>query len=230
MTTSPAASDKGRRDFAWTIRKQWVGSTQRLITLLCDRIPLAFANTTQEAQEAAARAEREYLEPSDFDPAQAEDAMWHATDAYIDYMSEVHDLEQAHRNLAAAGLYHLFEHQLGQMLAFLDGAARQYLDLEKAEKSLAAAGISVQPPLTIGAMNELRLLANTVKHGEGRSSNDLKILRASLFDTDAFGDGMRLEPLAGHGIRLDVEQLRAYGATIVKYWVAIADQLDPPCL
>lgn len=93
-------------------------------------------------------------------------------------------LRQTMLNLLATGLFHLAEQQLavlGQDAGFENRQPKSTTleDVVKWYKStlrLDLRSLSEWP-----LIDELRLVANTAKHAEGKSSDDLRILRPELF-------------------------------------------------
>jgi hypothetical protein len=229
MTTAIAA--QGGAQWANTIRARFITGIERFMLFSCERIP-ALIDTmhADEGKEAARKGERRWLDETGGNPEHAEDAMWLGVEAYLDHVDETFPLEQSYRNLAAAGIYHLFEQQLALLVPNLHGGmvpgGAKSSDFVQVFNT---AGLNC-PELTGGPIQELRLLANAIKHGEGRSSEELRSLRPDLLERDWFGDRKldpKLEePLAGQGIIIRMDQVRAYGAAIVAFWANLADQLE----
>jgi hypothetical protein len=80
-------------------------------------------------------------------------------------------------------------------------------------------------------LNELHLVANTVKHGDGRSSDKLKALNPALFKdpNDPLPQfyGLPLRPLVGEGLRLTSDHFNAYKACVENFWSELTDALLP---
>ena len=112
------------------------------------------------AKEAAATTNEKY--PGD-DDSIAEQASEH----YAECFEALSDVRQGMVNLLAVGLYHLFEQQQK-----LTTGSR-----ESAAKFKCA-----------GKIYELRMAANTIKHGEGDSAKKLARLRPDLFRDPAFSE------------------------------------------
>lgn len=110
----------------------------------------------------------------------AEDAHDHSADWYEMMAS----LRQSMRNLLAAGLFHLLEQQLAALCR--DGGFRA-APPRKTKLDLVADWYREYLRLdfkTLGSwavINELRLVANAVKHGEGAATRQLRAFRPELF-------------------------------------------------
>jgi hypothetical protein len=81
-------------------------------------------------------------------------------------------------------------------------------------------------------IDELRLVANVVKHGEGTSAEDLRKIRADLFvyptlRKDRAGVGtLRIEAsLFGHDFFVTKEEFETYHKGSVAFWTELADAL-----
>jgi hypothetical protein len=81
-------------------------------------------------------------------------------------------------------------------------------------------------------IEELRLVANVVKHGEGGSAGDLRKIRADLFVYPTFrkdktGVGrLRIERrLFGHDFFVTKEEFERYQKGSVAFWTELADEL-----
>jgi hypothetical protein len=168
----------------------------------------------------------------------AEDAHDHA----LGWYEMMRSLRQTMLNLLAAGLFHLTEQQLAQLgndacfdsrrpkSAAIDDIARWYqsvlhLDLKQLSRW----------PL----IDELRLVANTAKHAEGKSCDELRNLRPELFCDPAFAkiyQGMGIKdyfenrlvsaPLAGEDLYVSEEELQKYAEGVEGFFRQIAGHFD----
>lgn len=83
-----------------------------------------------------------------------------------------------------------------------------------------------------GLIDELRLVANVVKHGEGESADDLRIKRPDLFVYLSFRDEeirigtRRIETvLFGQDLYVTTDELVRYHKGSVAFWTELADAL-----
>ena len=101
-----------------------------------------------------------------------------------DWWEMMTSLRQSMLNLLSAGLFHLVEQQLS--LLSRDGMFR---GLHAADTKLDAVktwyqvelGIAFEALASWSVIDEMRLVANTVKHGEGSSAANLRKLNPALF-------------------------------------------------
>jgi len=149
-------------------------------------------------------------------------------------------LRQASLCLYAVGLFHLLEQQLADIC--IDGAftAKPPADTKLSELVTWYADnfrINLKSLRGWHAVDELRLLANTVKHGDGSSARKLRELRPELFEDPTLREfapdhpGMYTVnkvgiPLAGRDLFLTDAQFQAYGVAVRLLLEGIAEHFD----
>ena len=145
----------------------------------------SFANLDNRANEEANEYFRrvgahagEYADQADI----ADDAQQYQT---------MSSLRQAVLNLMASGLYHLFEQQFAESCR--DGSFD--VDPPRDTQLRIVAnwyrdhfGLDVETLRNWDAVDELRLVANSVKHSEGRSMQQLRARRPEIFTNPIFAD------------------------------------------
>ena len=165
----------------------------------------------------------------DIDPA---DLAEKARDAGIDYYMMVSRVKQSLLNVSATSLYHLFEQQLLFFLRreILHPSEENDIDVIKIsifKERCLQHNIDVEKFSSWQTINEMRLVANTVKHAEGKSAIDLRKIRPDLFRNPILekfgpklGGGFRhlYMPLAGEDLYLSIEDLKKYGEAIARFW------------
>lgn len=112
------------------------------------------------------------------------------------------------------------------------------INREEFKKRLASFGISIEALSAWSKVKELEVVANAVKHAEGRSADELRSLRPDLFDHPAiqkysfFNFGISRPhvymPLAGKDIYLTIDDLYAYSSALVSFWEELADNIGRP--
>ena len=124
------------------------------------------------------------------------------------------NVRQGMLNLLAVFLWHLFEQQWKRIEAH--SIERQFQTPSHPEDH---------------SLKELRYAANAIKHGDGRSAQELADIRPDLFQTphwesangepaspSAFGPPRPLMPLAGEGIYIGSKDLSNWLDSVVAYW------------
>jgi hypothetical protein len=104
------------------------------------------------------------------------------------------------------------------------------------ERLIRDYGINVENFISWPKVNELRLVANTVKHADGASCNNLKSLRPDLFDSPRLeGDAstfdlvkMRevFQPLIGEDLYVNRDEFANYVSTVKQFWEELANAFD----
>src|SRR6266540_3091309 len=131
----------------------------------------------------AHQVERKALEQTaahedDDDPSAFYDA---AFNEGLEFYMSMRNTRQGLINALAVGLYHLFEQQLCEFCRLLAREPEAELDGEKAKTKLKDLGIDVKKLSDWSSIDDLRLLANCVKHAEGKSRKKLYQRRPDLF-------------------------------------------------
>ncbi|MDX2262921.1 MAG: hypothetical protein SFU84_14605 [Gemmatimonadales bacterium] len=143
-----------------------------------------------------------------------------ARDQAVDFYVSLRQLEQSLVNLLAAGLYHLFE----QHRRRLRGMTAKDVDaMMKASSHW-------------GKVNELRLVANAVKHGSAESARALHAVRPDLLvDPIILQTGLKkralervpgvIVPLGGDDLFLSQDDLEGYRDALYGLWQEMASKL-----
>ena len=208
----------------------------RQVTMFVENVENRILPTFDDIENEAEKVENDELDKlcsscasSDTDPA---DLAERAHDAGLDYFMIVSGIKQSLLNISAAILYHLFEQQLLFFLRreILDPSERTDLNLIKVcifKKRCLQHSIDIEIFLSWQKIDELRLVANAVKHGVGSSAIELHKKRPDLFtnpiskmhlpklNTDYYDLYL---PLAGEDLYLSIEDLKNYADAIPTFW------------
>ena len=195
------------------VRSAFVQQVTSLGDLAVKRLLATFANIADEANAVADETFRRLgAQPGEGDMG---DVAEEAQDAGIDHYHTLSMLEQAVKNLLAAGLYHVFEQQ-------------QKVFEELTRRRLGGI-IDLSAFPSWGKVDELRLVTNTVKHAEGSSARQLRARRPELFVSPLLAEtGIRprpepvKQPLAGEDLYVREEDLEDYSAALVSLWEEVA--------
>ena len=146
-------------------------------------------------------------------------------------------------NLFAVGLYHMFEQQLFMfyrkeiLTKEQEDNFDRFYKIEKVEKGLRESGIDITYISSWLKIKELGLVAHTVKHADGPSTQSLKSHRPDLFInpnpvskgflTDQFIISSQVfQPLTGKDLFVTISDLSSYVAGIKQFWFELADALE----
>ena len=151
----------------------------------------------------------------------------------------MYGIRQGMLNLFAAALYHTFE----QQVMFFH--RKNVLDLDEEndpkkfkpkvfQRRLKESGIDIKNFACWSKIDELRLVANTVKHAEGPSSDRLRDIRSEmfinpLFSQDPFslqGFDSVFQPLVGDDLYVSLQDIRDYCDHLVQFWEELVDVMQ----
>jgi len=172
-----------------------------------------------------------YFEEDYLDAAEA--AAEHAREEALAYYDTLSAMHLATLNLYAAGLYHLTEqHLINLCLQILDQHGRDELHFgQVVEWFQSDLAIDLKALSSWTRVSELRALANSIKHGEGRSAEELRALRPDLFvhpqfrseaHSDTWSIGRIRKPLFGEDIYLSREEFAGYHVATLTFWDELA--------
>lgn len=231
---------------AWRIRQtalpfvrvygQWV--EERIVPLADQLTPMADAVEEQVYEQLMSRPVAE-----DYSGDGSEEAEY-AFDVGLTFYQTLTDMYQGTLNLFAAGLFHVIEQRLADLTR--DGA----IDIEGPDTTLRNVvgwyqqhfGLNLTSFRSWPLIDELRLVANTIKHAEGQSATQLRAVRAELFVSPrlranphaaSFDMPVHL-PLAGDGLYVTGGDFRNYHRAaeglfdwLVQHFESNADEFYP---
>jgi hypothetical protein len=228
----------------WLYTSDFIQTIDYYAKSLHEKVLPSFSDIAEEAD----RVEKETANQlSSFDPA---DIAEHVIDAGVDFTLMAHGVVQGIINMFTAGLYHLFEQQLlwlyRQELLWewfrqvppVNLLNKDLLTVVQAQKRLLQ---DYKIDLTVftswSTLEELRLVANVVKHADGRSCDDLKQRRLDLFIHPTMKDETLLDdsilrrrpvyqPLSGEDIYISPEEFTRYVEATKKFWQEFAEAVD----
>ena len=215
------------------IRNQFI----RQATMFVENVETRILPTFNDIENEAKKVEEQEWDKlcsscvsPDTDPA---DLAEKARDAGIEYYLMVSGVRQALLNVSAGTLYHLFEQQLlfflrREILHPSEENNSNLIKIPVFKKRVLQHNIDIEKFSSWRTINEMRLVANTVKHAEGKSAVELRKIRPDLFKNPILkkfeffklpvNSRTLFMPLAGEDIYLSIEDLKNYGETIVKFW------------
>jgi len=183
--------------------------------------------------------------PSDGSEDPSVFAEWVQDHAVSRYM-ELSGVLQGATNMAAVMLWHTLEQQMltflcRELLTYAEDRAvksnpevrKRLLKMEVFRNRLVTQGVVLEHMPSWPKLNELQLVANTVKHAAGRSADELYTLRPDLFvhtgmdQSDLgiqFGPGHIAQPAAGEDLFLTEADLNTYFDAAEAFWGELLEQ------
>ena len=216
-------------------RQIWIPEIEVLQETIEKRVLPSFSMIEQES-EAVREAERNrlnFLAGPDTDPGDLAEAVH---EAGVDYYIMRDNARQAVINIFAVALHHLVEQQQlvllrRELLPKSDEDDYTLLKRKILVSALVERGIDITTFSSWARSEELKLLANTVKHADGDSADLLAKLRPDLFtppvlkreeSSPLYGlVGRVYTPLAGTDLYLTDEDLTEYFTNAVGFWLEL---------
>lgn len=216
------------------------------INAFCDvvihRINPTFSDIEQEADTIAQNEfERLGSMPVDEDHIlDMADIAEKAQEAGLEYYQAITGIHQGIINLSIAALYHLFEQQLllfhrRQVLHPSEENNIHLTSLSQFKMRLLEGGLILENLSSWQQIDELRLVANSVKHAEGKSTDSLRRLRPELFENPVIkkdevtnwlaSSPNVFMPLFGEDIYLTIADLDVYRAALLSFWNEFGDAI-----
>jgi hypothetical protein len=215
-------------------RQGFIPQVNAFCDAVINRVLPTFAGIAKEADDVA---QAEYQRVGSLSATESEildmaDIAERAQEAGLVYYEALEGVRQSLTNLAAAALYHMFEQQLllfhrKQVLHPSEEDNISKIKIGELKKRLLDGGLDIESLESWPKVDELRLVANCVKHAEGVSSEKLGKLRSDLFVHPASRDEdlARLSssarvylPLAGQDVYVTVDDFEAYRSAVVLFW------------
>ncbi len=171
------------------------------------------------------------------DPAYFADGAQNAGIAHYTLMCGI---RQGMLNWFVATLYHAFEQQVmffhrKNVLCLCEENDPSKFRLSVFESRLKEYGIDIKKFSSWSKIDdELRLVANTVKHAEGCSSQKLRNIRPDLFKNPYLSSFSGLsvptpkvfQPLVGDGLYVSLQDIKNYRDHLVQFWQKLTDALQ----
>ncbi|MCO1351643.1 hypothetical protein [Burkholderia vietnamiensis] len=215
---------------------------ERTLQVLEERLLPSFDGIEAEATALREQTYQDLVSmPIEHDAADESMLAQAAFEAGFDYYAGMDAIRQALVNSFAPMLYHTWEQQLlafhrKEMLDPTEEHSNALLKLSVLRKRLAATGIDLSQLSTWSDIDQLRVVANTVKHADGESADILKAQRPDFFDPTRMNGQLAAmpfrvtpsvyRPMSGEDLYLTVGDIKAYGASTIRFWDEFADALE----
>ncbi len=202
-----------------------------IVEALETRILPSFSGIEQEAEKASADAWDAFMSApatGDEDPSEFAEA---AENIGIEHFQLLNGIRQGAINLFAAALYHAFEQQFvlfgrRELLTLTEESEGLLPTLRTLRERLATVGIDIEAFGNWDRIEELRLLANVVKHADGPSARELHARRPDLFKAPGLpelgrwnlGKPSVYQPLLGEDVYVNIEDVRRFRDELIKFW------------
>lgn len=156
-------------------------------------------------------------------------------DASVSHYMGLKGMEQGLLNCCALFLYHLYEQQVmlflrQELLGWREKGNRKLYTHEEVRKRLGLVNVDIMKFACWPKLEELRHLANSIKHGEGKSSEELLQIAPHLFEIGGRANrwpisGRVYTPLLGEDIFVNAAHIREYVGALKQYWMELGGAL-----
>lgn len=192
------------------------------------RIARAFDGLEEEANVLAqSEFDRMGAQVRDGDMGDVADS---ATNLAITFFTNSESVRDGVYNLMIAGIYHYFEQHTNRLIDHLPKCTTSWKSSVPRNQLCQIAtqeNVNIRDFDTWELLDELRLVANTVKHGEGNSADDLVSKYPNLIDSplelSRHVSTLGLDPLFGGRLRLSEDQFYRYADGVAKFWSDLAE-------
>ena len=223
--------------WAGYFRREFSPQLRAMLEALEKRLLPGFAGIEQEAERVTEEAWDAFMETpatGDEDPSEFAEA---AQEAGASHYLLLDGIRQGMVNLFAAAIYHTFEQQIvlflrKEILHPREQSDSELFGIREFQNRLSAQGLDVTGLPSWKKVDELRLVANTVKHAEGKSARDLHKARPDLFEHPQFA-GLQFssaarvfQPLVGEDLYVSLSDVRQYCEATVQFWSEFAEALQ----
>ena len=217
--------------------REFAPQIRAILEVLERRLLPGFAGIEKEAEEVSQQAWDAFMTApatGEEDPSEFAEA---AEQAGVSHYVLFDGIRQGMVNLFAAAIYHTFEQQVmlflrREMLHPREEDNTKLFGISEFQNRLKAQGIDVVDLPSWRKVDELRLVANTVKHADGKSARDLQDIRPDLFEHPKFagmpfsGVAARVfQPLVGEDLYVSLDNVREYCDSVVQFWKEFGEAL-----
>lgn len=223
------------------VRENIIPYFELLEKAFSQRILPTFETVESEAEQISNKKWEQLIhQPGDPDE-DLSDLEEEALEEGISYYITMMGIRQGLLNIFTVGLWHLFEQNLffihrRELLLPQEENKAELFELGEIKRRLKQTGIDIEKFRSWDKLEELRLVANTVKHADGRSATQLKKRRPDIFtppdDRDdpfwryAPPPAQVFKPLAGEDLYLTPKEIGSYFQAITDFWEELIENLQ----
>ncbi len=211
-----------------------------MVETLERRVLPAFEGIEAEAQAVADERWEEFMSAPATPDADPGDFAESAEQAGVSDYLLMNGIRQGMLNLFAAALFHTFEQQVmlfhrKQVLHPSKENAPAFFRMSEFQKRLEALGIGIRAFSSWAKVEELRLVASTVKHAEGDSARKLHQQRPDIFQPPEVPKICLIAsraarhvcmPLAGEDLYVSLKDVKEYRDAVLQFWEELADAIE----
>ena len=193
---------------------EYIAQVEKITSLLNDCILPRFNDIDEQSEKASDDAWEEAMGQPGTGEEDPSDFVDEAIEAGVSTYQLLSGLRQGMINFFAAAIYQCFEQQRN---GFHSINPERFSLLHVSYKKDVQAWNDIN--------DELRLVANVAKHGEGCSARKLRKIRPDLFRPPA-GQPITFDPIFGNELYVTIQDLKHYRDLVVNFWKEYTEILD----
>lgn len=219
------------------LTKNFPSQVGALVSTLEERLLPSFSEIESEAESIQNNFYEELCSMPYDDRFDDSDLHESAFEAGLEHYQLMSGIQQGLINMFAASLFHLYEQQImffhrKEVLHPREQNDIKLLNQRTFISRLSIAGVNIKSFPCYQKLNELSLLANTIKHGQGQSSTELFNIRPDLFQhpsTMSLGVSSYhsvFTPLMGEDIYVSLKDIREYSLALQEFWFSFHSAIE----
>ena len=193
---------------------EYITQVEKIISLLEDTILPKFNDIEGQSERASDEAWEEAMNQPATEDCDPSDFVDTAIGAGVSTYQLLTGLRQGMINFFVPAIYQCFEQQL-----------QEFHSINPYRFSLLRVSYQTEVTTWKEIHGELRLVANTAKHGKGKSSEGLRTIRPDLFRPPV-GEPVSFDPMFGNQLYVTIQDLKHYRDLIVNFWKEYTEILD----
>lgn len=171
---------------------------------IINRLYSTFDSLDEEAdlkEKEAYENSAQYFNPETMDETYGLDESFHEG---VNHLTVHNVMKDEFLNSSVTWIFHLFEKDCNRIFDTTDGNVKK--------SAITNLGMNTsQTSLWVKCNSELRLIANTIKHGKGPSSVKLQSIKPELFKVGICGS-------SDHEIQLTISNIKEYLNNLMQFW------------
>ena len=225
--------------WASQLKDTFPSQIQGLVTVLESKLVPSFSDIDSEATAIQNKKYEELCRMPYDDRFDTSDLHEAAFEAGLEHYQLMSGIKQGLINMFAASLFHLYEQQVmfyhrREILSPREENDSNLLKHSIFSERLNKAGINIKKFSCHDKINELSFLANTIKHGQGQSSEKLFAIRSDLFQHptasklgfNSQGIHRVFTPVLGEDIYVSLKDIKEYASAIKSFWLSLAEAIE----
>lgn len=217
-------------------RKLFSSQIKLYVDTYTNKVFPVFSNIEKEADELADKFYNEVMGQYAFDGVDPAEVAENALDAGVEYYEDLSLMRYNTIAMCIAMMYQFWEQQVRKFLFdevshYENIEASSFCDrgIDQIKKVFCDHNFNIEVMESWGKINELRLLCNVIKHGDGKSAKQLQKINPRLFAKVGFEDINLMElyntTLLKGVLSIEEKYLSEYAAYLIGFWYELPERM-----